>query len=73
MNWIGVKEKLPLDSWILRIKRANGDESKAYFHADKMVWLSYYTKDKLSHFQDCKSLEFLYDVTHWCEIKKENG
>ena len=65
MNWINITEKLPHDTCIVKVKRANGEESTAYFHDDKMNWLMFYTKKKLSHFQDEKSLEFLYDVTYW--------
>lgn len=65
MQWISVKDKLPDSHDIVRVRRANGDEIKAYFHKDKMVWLQFYCKEELSHFQSHKTGEWLFDVKHW--------
>ncbi len=66
-EWISVKDedKLPPCHDVLQVKRENGDEIKAYFHKDKMAWLGFYCKAPRSHFQDHKTMEFLFDVTHW--------
>jgi len=65
MEWSNINDKLPDYSCVLKVKRKNGDECKAYFHKDKMAWLNFYYQGKLSHFQDHKTLEFLFDVTHF--------
>ncbi len=74
MTWISVKERLPSGPGdILKVRRENDDEIKAYYHADRMAWLSFYTKHNLSHFQDHKTLKFLDDVTHWYEKPKDKN
>ncbi len=73
MTWIDVKEKLPdpYTQGIINVKRENGDIFKAYFHKDKMFWLTYYSNHKISHFQDFKTHGWLYDVTHWQPLEKK--
>jgi flagellin-specific chaperone FliS len=68
IEWISVKDRLPESHDIIKVKNENGDEIKAYFHADQMSWLYFYTKEKLSHFQCKNSLKFLHDVTHWMSL-----
>ena len=65
MKWISVDERLPDDHEVLKVRRKNGDEIKAYFHKDRATWVLFYCKGETSHFQDHKTLEFLFDVTHW--------
>jgi len=65
MDWISVEDRLPDWHCIVYTKTKNEKEEKSYFHADRMAWLSFYSKDKLSHFQSCETLKFLHDVTHW--------
>ncbi len=65
-NWINVETSLPKGAGdIVKVKRKNGDEIKAYYHRDSMIWLSYYCKEKTSQFQDYHTRRFLQDVTHW--------
>jgi hypothetical protein len=71
-KWTKVEDDLPNWHGIVMTKRANGDQVKCYFHADKMIWLAFYGKDT-SHFQDYKTLQFLHDITHWRNIEKLNG
>ncbi len=68
-KWININDSLPETHDIVKVRRENGDEINAYYHADKMCWLNYYGK-KTSHFQSFKSLEFLFDVTHWKRDKE---
>jgi hypothetical protein len=72
MTWVSIKDRMPRGPGdILKVKRQNGDELKAYYHADRMDWLGYYTNRNLSYFQDHKTKEFLHDVTHWYEKEKD--
>lgn len=44
MEWIDVNEKMPKGKGdIVKVRRANGNEIKAYYHEDSMHWLSFYT------------------------------
>jgi hypothetical protein len=72
MNWISTKDRLPKFSSVVRIKKSNGDEAKAYFHADAMAWVKFYGI-KSTYFQDHESKKFLDldEVTHWSS-KEEN-
>jgi hypothetical protein len=72
MEWISVKNKLPYTHCILRVRRENGEETKAYFHADKMGWAHNYYKFPWTHFQDKKTLEWLEDVTHWMSLPQQS-
>lgn len=65
MKWIKTEDRLPNFHEVLKVRRENGNVVKAYFHKDKMEWLKFYCKGPLSHFQDHKSLEFLFDVIEW--------
>lgn len=65
MNWTKIEYQLPADNDVVKVKLSNGDEVKAYFHKDKMQWLSFYYEGKLSHFQDCKTCKFLFNVVEW--------
>jgi hypothetical protein len=65
MEWIDVKDRIPEYLCVLMVKRENGSIEKVNFHHDQMQWLSFYTKEKLSHFQSCETNRFLHDVTHW--------
>ncbi len=70
-EWIDVKEKLPdqYTQGIIKVKRENGDIVNSYFHKDQMLWLTYYSDHKISHFQQHDNLKWLYDVTHWKDLK----
>jgi len=64
--WTDVNVSLPKSSaCVIHAKRKDGHELKCYYHGDQMRWLTFYTGKKTSHFQDCCTLEFLHDVTHW--------
>lgn len=66
MEWIDVNEKMPKGKGdIVKVRRANGNEIKAYYHEDSMHWLSFYTSAPLSKFQCYETRNFLHDVTHW--------
>jgi hypothetical protein len=67
-EWIDVKDNLPDGPGaIVDVKLKNGDMKKAYYHRDKMIWSSFYTREKTSHFQCFETLKSLYDVTHYKE------
>src|SRR6267142_286123 len=71
MEWISTTDRLPEGPGsIVFVKRENGDEVKAYYHRDKMAWLSFYHKGDLSHFQDHSTMKFLFDVTHWRHLNQ---
>ena len=65
MDWVDVTKKLPEGSDIVWVKRKNGSVVKAYFHEDEMDWIKFYTKEKITKFQEKETLKFLDDVTHW--------
>jgi hypothetical protein len=67
--WVDVNERLPDFHATLKARKENGEEVKCYFHQDRMAWLRFYTREKLSYFQDFETLEFLHNITHW---KEEN-
>lgn len=72
-EWIKVSDakNLPNNSTILKVKRANGDEVKAYFHHDNLGRMAlYHPPGKNLRWQDKKTLEFLQDVTHWMPLPK---
>jgi endonuclease I len=70
MTWISVKDKLPTHHAIVRIRKNNGDEAKAYFYMDKIQWIDFYGK-KTSYFWDYDTkLPIDGDITHW-EDKRE--
>ncbi len=69
-EWISVEKSLPKWSDIIKVRRVNGDEIKAYYHDDRMTWLCYYNV-KTSYFQDHKTKAWLHDVTHW--LKKDES
>jgi len=65
-KWIDVNDNLPNGPGdIVNVMLSTGDTKTAYYHRDCMAWLSYYTKERLSHFQCYKTHKFLHDVTHW--------
>ena len=66
MEWVNVKDELPSGAGdIVKVRRENGDELKAYYSKDKMAWLLRYYKGPTSHFQNHATREFLFDITHW--------
>ena len=74
MEWIKSLDRLPNDHCIVQIRRENGEEILAYFHADKMAWLAfYYRGHQLTHWQCKKTLKWLYDVVAWRVDKDKHG
>jgi len=72
MKWISVEDKKPGDylTYVVMVKRKSGEVTKAYYHADNMAWLSFYSKEKRNYFQDKSTLKWLDDVTHWVECSE---
>ena len=70
MKWINIDDALPDFHAIVKVKRKNGEEEQAYYHADKMSWLWFY-KIETSSFQDMKG-KWLHDVTHWRKDEEKN-
>ncbi len=69
MEWISVKERLPSDHCIVKIKNKNGLECEAYYWKDGANWLQFYCSPTLiSSFQERKTKDFLFDVTHWMPL-----
>lgn len=70
-EWIDIKNDLPDGpGCIVNVKSKNSEVKKACYHRDGMIWLSYYTKDRLSRFQCFDTLRFMHDVTHWMPLPK---
>jgi hypothetical protein len=69
--WVDVNERLPSFHVIVMARKEDGEEVKCYFHLDRFAWLNFYTREKVSYFQDFKTLEFLHNITHWKEEEKE--
>jgi hypothetical protein len=67
-EWINVKDSLPEKDCILKVKRENLNECKAYFWKDQMMWLLRYFKYTPTYFQNEETNEFIYDVTHWMPL-----
>jgi hypothetical protein len=65
MEWIKCSDRMPRYHCILMTKTENGGVQKCYYHQDQMAWLSPYSKEKRSYFQDCNTMKWLHDVTHW--------
>lgn len=78
MDWIAIKEGydegLPKSlGCIVNVKRKSSEELKAYFHQDKMFPLARYWKNhQLSHWQRLDNRHWLYDVTNWRPLTKED-
>ena len=66
-EWISIQDKSPGRHFVCQVKRANGMESKSYYHRDGMAWLIFYGV-KTSRFQDYYTKDFLFDVTHWSPL-----
>lgn len=66
MEWIDVNERKPQRTDIIKVRRLNGDEIKAYYHSDGLAWIPpWYDRKQISSFQDFTTNKFLFDVTHW--------
>lgn len=63
-EWVDAEKQLPECHDVLKVRRKNGDEVKAYYYSDGMAWVQFYGV-KTSRFQDRSTLSFLFDVTHW--------
>jgi len=67
-EWVFCKERMPPQTGIMWVRKENGEEVKAYFHADHMGDLAwYYPRGMSLYFQDHQTKKFLQDVTHWYE------
>lgn len=67
-EWISVSERLPKGIGdIVMALRENKNITKAYYHQDEVAWVKFYGV-KTSIFQDHKTKEFLFDVTHWMPL-----
>ncbi len=63
-GWVNIQEGMPSKDYdIVKVKRADGTEERAYFHPDKMCWLNFY-RIKTAYFQGI-DLNWLHDATHW--------
>jgi len=69
-EWIKCSERMPCCFNILKVKRENGQETRCYFHADRMAWLEFHG-EKTNYWQEFETLKFLFDVVEWFPNKKE--
>lgn len=76
-EWLPVENEslFPPSHKVVKVKRANGDEIKAYFWKDQFFMLTHYFDYKPTYFQQFhgegkwRERPFLYDVTHWRYLK----
>ncbi len=60
---------LPKKSDIVKVKLKNGDETKAYFYADKIGWIAFYGH-KTGYFWHKDTKELIdHIVTHWRHLR----
>lgn len=64
--WIDVKDRIPKKNGLYNIKTQNGDEKKAYFYLDKILWLSWYGV-KISYWWEKNTNKAIFNETHWFE------
>jgi hypothetical protein len=78
MEWIAIREGYndchpDTRGSIVIARRESGEQIIVYYHQDKMFPLARYWKDhKLSHWQRFDNGKWLYDVTHWRPLNKED-
>lgn len=65
MEWISVKDRLPKDFDIFRVRLNSGEICKAYFHKDGFYWRCYYGHP-LTYWEKVDGHENITNlVTHW--------
>jgi hypothetical protein len=70
-EWITINERLPTyKNAVLKIRKTNGNEVKAFFCKDRMLWRERYG-EAIGHWWDYYQYNPLDDVTHWLETKKQ--
>jgi hypothetical protein len=68
-EWISIKDDFPPGPYgIVKVRRKNGDEIKAFYHADAVAWVKFYGVET-SKFQCYDTYNFLFDVTHWRPLR----
>jgi hypothetical protein len=67
MRWKCIKQELPLKDGRFKIKTEREEEIDAFFYLDGMEWIRFYGRQP-THWWNSKTLEPIYDATHWKEI-----
>lgn len=72
-TWIDAEKDLPKSSGtqVVKVKRSNGDVTKAYFCSDQVADFAQYYQNWIgSYFWDYDKEIPITDVTHWLKLGK---